>query len=250
VRHTCGGNACSLLVLLALACPVAAAFQLPPAVSLTGALSSQFSSQRAFSTSNAISATPSSAPKGFRRNFSVRALRCSAEMGAGVQGAFVSGLKKMGEKAAMDAALSDLVLRTSDAYAAGVTYKALVDSLPSSELDTEAITLRERLLALIYLACEGCNYPRKGGSPPDTPSEYSKVYSTFIRNLVVLRKSGVGYAQLVAEISKSDLSEVEAKSQKKGTVPTLNGVQIPDGLADVAMLVLLTFDIVISKGPK
>jgi hypothetical protein len=30
--------------------------------------------------------------------------------------------------------------------------------------------------------------------------------------------------------------------------PELNGIRIPDGLADVAKLVLLTFDIVINKG--
>jgi hypothetical protein len=30
--------------------------------------------------------------------------------------------------------------------------------------------------------------------------------------------------------------------------PELNGVRIPDGLADVAKIVLLTFDIVINKG--
>lgn len=32
--------------------------------------------------------------------------------------------------------------------------------------------------------------------------------------------------------------------------PELNGVRIPDGLADVAKIVLLTFDIVINKGKR
>jgi len=162
------------------------------------------------------------------------------------------GQQQLEKNAKTDEALGDLVIKASDAFAMGLSYPALVEGLPEEGLEAGALgnrSVRNRLLALIYLACESCGYPRVGGSASgETPPEYTKTYGVFIKNLVVLRQSGVGYAQLEAELATNDLSEIEADMQKKGVSPQLNGVEIPDGLADVAKLVLLTFDIVINKG--
>ena len=111
--------------------------------------------------------------------------------------------------------------------------------------------LRNRMLALIFLACEGCNYPRQGGGSAQTPEKYRKTYGTFIRNLVVLRQAGITYSQFVTELKQDDpqwLQDLQTRvEQKKGAALTLNGVSIPPGLVDVAMLVMLTFDIVIPR---
>ena len=63
-------------------------------------------------------------------------------------------------------------------------------------------------------ACETCGYPRKSGGAAQTPAEYSKAYGVFVKNLVALRKSRVGYAQLAEELEKNNLAELEAKARE------------------------------------
>jgi hypothetical protein len=67
-----------------------------------------------------------------------------------------------------------------------------------------------------YEACETCGYARKGGGGAQTPAEYSKAYGVFVKNLVVLRKSGVGYAQLTQGLSKINcIPEGGRKSRRR-----------------------------------
>mmetsp|Transcript_33814 Transcript_33814/g.49515 ORF Transcript_33814/g.49515 Transcript_33814/m.49515 type:complete len:134 (+) Transcript_33814:1-402(+) len=132
----------------------------------------------------------------------------------------------------------------------GLSYPALVEGLTAGGMEVVELQLRDRLLALIYLACESCGYPREGGGSAETPLAYATTYGMFIKNLVVLRQSGIGYPQLEAELSKNDLSDLDSDIIKNRVAPQLNGVEIPSGLGDVAKLVLLTFDIVINKGPR
>ena len=225
--------------------PLAAAFHLsPPAISSArGRLAPRLRADRL---------GPLSRARVVRR-WGVRVL-ASGAAADDIRDAFSKGLSKMGQQGPMDEALSDLVSSASDAFSSGVTYPALLDSLSSDGLDEGAVELRNRMLALIFLACEGCNYPRQGGGSAQTPEKYRKAYGTFIRNLVVLRQAGITYSQFVMELKQDDpqwLQDLQTRvEQKKGAALTLNGVSIPPGLVDVAMLVMLTFDIVISKAPE
>ena len=234
-----------LLAVLTGMSPLAAAFPLsPPAISSArGRLAPRLRADRL---------GPLSRARVVRR-WGVRVL-ASGAAADDIRDAFSKGLSKMGQQGPMDEALSDLVSSASDAFSSGVTYPALLDSLSSDGLDEGAVELRNRMLALIFLACEGCNYPRQGGGSAQTPEKYRKAYGTFIRNLVVLRQAGITYSQFVMELKQDDpqwLQDLQTRvEQKKGAALTLNGVSIPPGLVDVAMLVMLTFDIVISKAPE
>mmetsp|Transcript_33106 Transcript_33106/g.104709 ORF Transcript_33106/g.104709 Transcript_33106/m.104709 type:complete len:123 (+) Transcript_33106:364-732(+) len=106
----------------------------------------------------------------------------------------------------------------------------LQEHASNQEVQGKRQELRSRLLSIIYLASETAGYPRKQQAELGIPDDFRSSYSNFVRNLVVLRKNG------------GTLQSFEEDLIKEG-----DNASLPSGLVELTKIVLLTFEVLISK---